>query len=145
MEVKLFGLALLTSKNQLSNTVFEHEGWTLSVRPVVSTDTDEVWDISFTKDRGHGDTAKGRLTCVLNREEGLVEYKKFELRETLPHDVMVGLTTDKTMLCVKLKEATSVLSGYDVEQIIEYNSLVAALMELEMHIEKLLMYREIPS
>ena len=144
MEVKLFGLALLTSKNPLySNIVFEHEGWTLSVRPVVSVD--EVWDISFTKDRGHGDTAKGRLTCVLNREEGQVEYKKFELRETLPHDVTVDLTTDKTMLCVKLKEATSVLSGYDIEQIIEYNSLVTALMELEMHIEKLLLYREIPS
>lgn len=140
MEVELFGLSLLTSTKPLySNIIFTHDGWMLSVRPAPSRDE---WVITFRKDRGHGDEAKGKLVCVLNREDCHVDYKEFELRETLPHDVTVRLTIDNTTLCIELKEATSILGGRDIEQIIEYNSLVGALLEVEMHLEKLLMYRE---
>ena len=140
MQVELFGLSLLTSTKPLySNIIFTEDGWTFSIRPAASQDE---WVITFRKDRGRGDEAKGKLVCILNKEDCHVDYKEFELKETLPHDVTVDLTADKTTLFVKLNEATSVLGGHDIEQIIEYHKLVGALLELETHIEKLLMYRE---
>lgn len=141
MEVNLFGLCLLTSNAPLySHLLFEEDGWRFWIKPV-QTAVDE-WEVNFAKDRGRGDEARGKLTYVLNREEGVTEYKSFELNETLFREVTVQLAEDKSTLQIKLEKSTSVLNGFQCDYITEYHKFILALLELEVHIEKLLMYKE---
>lgn len=141
MDVTLFGLCLLTSEKPLySHLIFEENGWRFWIKPVQNA-VDE-WEVNFVKDRGHGDEARGKLTFFLNREERIAEYKAFELRETLFRDVTVQLAEDKSTLQINLQEPTSVLKGFQCDYITEYHQLIFALLELEVHIEKLLIYRE---